>query len=568
MKIRFEKEKIWTYLSWLWLFAGAFVMLMYHLGPGKALVDGDMGGEMILADLLNQEGDFLLSDNWYHATEIHVFFMQIIFRPLLYIWPSNWHIVRVVGTILIYIINTVGYLLMMKESGVKKLSVWSAGALLWPMGMWRLFLGLYGGQYLVYDFFCFYILFLIFYLSNQERLFSKDKRIKNIIAVVSLAFLSLAGGVNGVRETMMLFAPICLGIVFVIVRRIIAYFSLSGMQGSWKCVLEENKKVVSLLITVIYATFFNLLGYGYNLTVLMRKYSFQSNTAMVWKERLSFVNILESISDFFSLFGFGGEVSFFSVEGLCSFVGIVIAFILLFVIVRIWILRDKLSTGEELIYASFIGGVLFCSVVFGLMEEMDEPRYWLPFMCFGIMLFEVYADIENWVLKNLKGIVGLVLSICIVISSVGTIKTQIKNPHEGKLKNLNISKYLDENGFDNGYAQFWLANTITEQTSGRVKVRPLMYSETFEMLKWSNRIDYATSYPEGEVFLVIDKKGFPGNVYESYFYKYANPVVNFDDDDWLVMTFASANELENAYIIALNSGEVMSQDDKLSKESN
>ena len=59
------KAAIWKALPYLWLLGGFLLMLLYHMGPGRSLVDGDMGGEMILSDLLNQEGDFLLSKHWY-----------------------------------------------------------------------------------------------------------------------------------------------------------------------------------------------------------------------------------------------------------------------------------------------------------------------------------------------------------------------------------------------------------------------------------------------------------------------------------------------------------------------
>ena len=334
-------------------------MLIYQIGPGKALVDGDMGGEMILADLLNKEGDFLLSDNWYYATEIHVFFLQIIYRPLLLIFPNNWHIVRVISAMLIYGINTLGYLLMMKELGVKKPAVWGAGTLLWPMGMWRLFLGLYGTQYLVYDFFMFYILWLIFYICN-----TKGKALKRMLAMVFLAILSLIGGINGVRETMMLFAPIGIGVVVLIVVR---FLTCQKSVSSFRECFETLKSEVKLLIVIIGAFFINLVGYAFNILVLLRRYSFQSNTKLLWKSSLSFADIIDSIGDYFSLFGFAGEVKLFSIDGLCSLVGVLVAFVLVVTAIRLCSRRSSLSMNEEFILYTFVGGLLICSVIFGLM---------------------------------------------------------------------------------------------------------------------------------------------------------------------------------------------------------
>lgn len=557
--MKFFKQKeinVWNVLPWLWLIAGAVVMLAYHIGPGKALIDGDMGGEMILSDLLNKEGAFLLSDNWYHATEVHVFFMQIIFRPLLLIWPNNWHVVRVVGTLLIYAINTIGYLLMMREIGIRNRAVWSAGTLLWPLGMWRLFLGLYGGQYLVYDFFAFYILWLIFYIKNRLE---NIKSPKVIVAGIVLAFLSLAGGVNGVRETMMLFAPICLGIVTLIISQFVGY---KGEFGDWKATATEYLEQLKLLAVIAGATLFNLVGYAYNLKILMPRFSFQKNTDLVWKSTFSINDFIASLSDFFGMFGYGGEVELFSIEGICSAAGVLMAVVLIFVTIRLFINRHKLSLNERFLFASYVSGLVFCSIIFGMMEGMNEPRYWMPFMFFAIAMIEIEGDVEEFKVSHMRGIIGILISLCIIITSIGTIRTQINNPHEGKLKNLEISEFLDGIDVKQGYAQFWLANTITEQTSGRVAARPIMYSDTFEQMQWSNRIDYATSYPDGEVFYVIDKKSYPGgDVYGNCFYLYGNPEIRRDDEDWLVMVFDSAQTMEKAYETAISNGDSFYSDE-------
>ncbi|MCR4851129.1 MAG: hypothetical protein K5870_07700 [Lachnospiraceae bacterium] len=572
--------KIWDILPWIWLGAGILLMFIYHVGPGRALVDGDMAGEMILADLLNKEHDLLLSDNWYQATEIHVFFMQIIFRPLLLIWPDNWHTVRVVGMLLIYAINLIGYFFMMKQTGLRRPAVWSAGALMWPMGLWRLSLGLYGGQYLVYDFFTFYIIGLILYVANSFDLWAagpengssaadipairhtQKRPVSRIIAIVALAFLSFAGGVNGVRETMMLFMPLCLGIVIVIIRRFFAHKDIT----SWKEMIAREKKTAVLLLWIVFATICNLIGYAYNLLVLMKKYSFQKNTNMVWASSFSLNAIFDSISKYLGLFGYSGYRKLFSIEGLCSAAGILIAVILVFVVVRLFINRQKLSLTQEFILITFVSGLFACAIIFGLMDEMNEPRFWTPFMCFGIMLFEIEWDVEDIKVPNLKRVIAILISVCIVAASFGTIRGELKDPRVGKAKYLTMAHYLEENGYTQGYAGFWIANPITEFTANHVAVRPIMYQDSFEMMGWSNRIDYVTTYPDGEVFLLIDKKSYPGDVYEGYAVKYGNGRVALDDENWLLVTFDRAEDINAAYEQALANGDAISQAMRLELE--
>lgn len=548
------KAAIWKALPYLWLLGGFLLMLLYHMGPGRSLVDGDMGGEMILSDLLNQEGDFLLSKNWYYATEIHVFFMQIIFRPLLLIFPDNWHMVRVVGTALIYIINSLGCFFMLRQMGVKNHGIWCIAALLWPVGMWRLFLGLYGGQYLVYDFFTCYILGLILFLSKKNWKGISGKAMAGQVACAfMLGFLSLAGGVNGIRETMMLFAPVCAGIFF-----ILAVHTYEKHPVSLKEWITVCNKELKLTGWILYGLFFNVAGYAYNLLVLMKKYEYQSNTTMKLTENFSLNHWISSVSDFFGLFGYGGNVRLLSVKGISSACGIAIALLLLFVTIRLFFLRKKMTLGQEFLFASYIGGLVVCGLAFGHMTDMNEPRFWLPFMIFGFVAFQIAADVEEFSLPHMREIAGIAVAVLIIGASVGTMKTQIDTPHQGRAKNQNLADFLVENGYTQGYAEFWTANSVTELTSGKVHVRPLMYNETFEMITWSNRIDYATSLPEGEVFYAIYKRSF-GDINECCFYKYGNGEVVLDDEDWFVLSFDDAGQMQKAYEIALENGEVADQ---------
>ncbi len=573
-----KRISLWDILPWIWLGAGVLLMFIYHVGPGKGLVDGDMAGEMILADLLNKEHDFLLSDNWYQATEIHVFFMQIVFRPLLLIWPNNWHVARVVGMLLIYAINLFGYFFMMKQTGIKRPAVWSTGALMWPMGLWRLSLGLYGGQYLVYDFFTFYIVGLILYIANSyddhrtdTNAVSSDKKevsgkkqinVKRILAAAALGFLSFAGGVNGVRETMMLFMPICLGIVIVIIRHLFA----NKDSLNWKDILAKEKQTAILFLWIVFAAFCNIVGYAYNLLVLMKKYSFQKNTNMIWASSFSLDAIVDSIAQYLGLFGYSGDKKLFSIEGLCCMAGIITAAVLVFVVVRLFVNQSKLSLLQEFIFMTFMSGIIACAVIFGLMDEMNEPRFWTPFMCFGIMLFEIEWDVEEVSIPNLKRIIAVLVSLCIIAASFGTIKSELKDPRVGKSKYLSIAQYLEDNGYKQGYAGFWIANPVTEFTSNRVAVRPIMYQDSFEMMGWSNRIDYVNAYPEGSVFYLADKKSYPGNSHEGYAYKYGNGQVVLDDEDWLLIVFDKAEDIDKAYKDALANGDAIDQATRLSME--
>ena len=69
------RSRLWQALPWLWMAAGYLLDLWYQLVPGRWIVDSDLASEMVLADLLNQEGS-IISTNWYYSTELKVVNLQ------------------------------------------------------------------------------------------------------------------------------------------------------------------------------------------------------------------------------------------------------------------------------------------------------------------------------------------------------------------------------------------------------------------------------------------------------------------------------------------------------------
>ena len=94
------KQKLWQAAPWLWMAAGYLFMLLYHIVPGRWIIDSDLAGEMVLADLLNQEGS-ILSNNWFYTTELRVFHLQWFYRLGLLLFPHNWHAARVFAMALV-----------------------------------------------------------------------------------------------------------------------------------------------------------------------------------------------------------------------------------------------------------------------------------------------------------------------------------------------------------------------------------------------------------------------------------------------------------------------------------
>ena len=67
-----------------------------------------------------------------------------------------------------------------------------------------------------------------------------------------------------------------------------------------------------------------------------------------------------------------------------------------------------------------------------------------------------------------------------------------------------MAEFLQENGYEFGYASYWNANIITELTDGKVEVANVLDPVSLEYFKWSSPMKYyEENYRDGEVFLLL-----------------------------------------------------------------
>ena len=66
------QSKCWKRLPWILLVCGYLGTVALLALVGRPYLDSDASSEMVLANLLNQEGT-LLSTNWWYSSELRVF---------------------------------------------------------------------------------------------------------------------------------------------------------------------------------------------------------------------------------------------------------------------------------------------------------------------------------------------------------------------------------------------------------------------------------------------------------------------------------------------------------------
>ena len=142
-----RSDRFFRLFPWVWLVAAYCITMLVLCLHGRNYIDSDMSSEMVLANLLNQEGG-LLSTNWWYSTELRVFCLQPFYRVGLLLFPHDWYAARMLGQGLCMLLLVAVYLYAWRGMGFRSSGAWSAGALVCPFGTWYLWYGPFGGYYL------------------------------------------------------------------------------------------------------------------------------------------------------------------------------------------------------------------------------------------------------------------------------------------------------------------------------------------------------------------------------------------------------------------------------------
>lgn len=141
------QSRFFRALPWLIAAFAYLTTMLLIAAKGRPYLDSDMSSEMVLANLLNQEGG-LLSANWWYSTELRVFYLQIFYRLGLLLFPQDWFMARVFGQALWMLALFAAYIYMARGMGLTQSGAWGVAALACPFGAWYFWYGAYSGFYL------------------------------------------------------------------------------------------------------------------------------------------------------------------------------------------------------------------------------------------------------------------------------------------------------------------------------------------------------------------------------------------------------------------------------------
>ena len=490
-----KKKALWL-LGIILMLVCFISMELYLRRTMEAQTDSDISSELVLANLLAEEGS-LVSPNWYYSTEIRVLNTNLVFAPLFRIFHS-WHKARLLGTVIIHFCLLISIFIFCRVS--KLISLFPVMGLMLVLP----FSGIYYSYVLQFPYYMphFGITILSFSLISYVSENNHNKGIKVVVLCLGL-ILAILAGMGGARQLFVFFIPLFLSILLPYMNKV-ARVTDNTVCASWK------RYLIATFLCLLAA----LIGYLINVTVMKDKYHF-----MIYKVSFSpfdIGRISTVIAGFFQTLGFiSGKL-----EGRVLFHNIFVAFLTLG---SIFSALQGIKVGWKksdsyFFFSSFYISSIVIFVPLFTFTDMDYfDRYNLPIMFLTAPMIAMglkYLDNYKYLFRSAAVAVWIVL---IVFSGYDNLKS--RGIQRGKTDHQEIADYLVENGYYNGYSTFWHANILTELSDGAIDVYNWgdhlgeeAGGDVDRTSKWLQLVKHDTQRPEGKVFLLFQNNAIRFNM--------------------------------------------------------
>ena len=470
------------------------VLLDYHLG--RSCLNADMASEMVLANQLNKEGVFL-SGNWFYSTEIRILGQAILFKLTLLLFPNNWLLARTAAQAVLLMLTALSYIYMASVFvGIRK-SVLFSTILMCPFGFWYMYHGTFDGFYLIWIAAYTFCAGLVFRVSLRQGR-GKVQSLRWLLLIV----VSFVIGLQSVRGFMNLQLPL-------LAASLIAVYTgtKKGMHFCFSCNQTEGKFLQASLASNIAA----FIGYGINVGILSRIYSYADQNDKVWQE-FSFEKMLYVLEQFLQIFGYPydhtGErkISLFSMNGLLGCFGLLFIFLVVIAFIRSVSNYSGMSSQERILVMTGIMAVVIPALIFTFFTEQTNGSYFLPGV--GLVLVVLQLAVDRYPYRFIGGehlLTGAILAT-VAACSVNTVSLYMQEPPTAYEQMTVIADLLVKEDYTNGVATFWYGNTLTELSSGKIEIWEIEDYSTMEVSQWLQSKDHVENLPEGKTALIVENK--------------------------------------------------------------
>ena len=478
----------------------------FLIARGNAYIDSDMASNFLMAVNAN-EMHALLADNWYYSTGVSIFSDANIFQLVLLFINDNMLMARALGVLLMQILLIISFLLLMKLLKVRRgISILFAAFTVAPISYWLLLMISFGAYYIMITAHAIISIVLILWFAKIDKNIDR----KSLIICSALTIITgLVIGLNGLKGLIFPYAPMYVTSLILM---------MLSARNNEKLICKENEFEVRALIGSSIGSISYVVGFLINALYFSKIFTFEDKNNVVWGT-FDISKFIEGISECISLLGYQSDekVSFFtreaslrtvfSLQGIANIFGLVIIGLFIISVVRLIMNYKTLSKAEQMMVVLLISSLLVGCVIFKLTEGYDTSAvYWVPLYPLMLSIIAIELKTESFVFNMSSGVIALLLTFCIAVTSISTIKLYQEAPMHANPQLVNVAKWLEDNGYEKGYGTFWNCNSVTFLTNGKIDMWSVYGFDNLELDKWLQKTSH-NEKPEGDkIFALIGPK--------------------------------------------------------------
>lgn len=511
-------DKVFQIIIFVGFVMMALMFAFYIVHFIDYMLDSDMSSELVLAELLSQKHR-IVSTDWYYSTELRLLNTQLIFTPLFWIL-NDWHMIRVVGTLLQSGILVVLYLYLSKKAELNTSPVFAA-LLLCPLSdvYFKIVLGgVYYIPHISITFVSLGMILAVWKNSLQDR--------KTQLCFLALQVISLLAGMGGFRQVMILYMPL-------LAAAVIFASHTYKREADWKKLLFVTG-TVSLL---------GIAGCVINRVFLAKKFVFADIPLQVTGFSLSRLEI--NVNGWLTVLGMKtGEL--LAGETLIYNASFAVIFCLTVFSVY-FILKHPERYKKEQVFLTlvFTSGVAILLVFYLFVEFSGSANYLLPISILFIPVIAAFLQglDSKWIMKTIQTV--------LMLACIGVAVLYYRNHTEDKTwEYREITNVLMEKNVTEGCATFWNANVLTELSDGKIEVWSFKGEEDggldlCNISEWLQKKEHSVERPEGSTFLLL-------NVAECMWMEFGKaeyqPYIAYQSENYVLYIFDSYEEMMDIYL--------------------
>lgn len=430
-------------------------MTAYYLIAGYgAYLDADMSSELALAQHLVKEGT-LISPTWMYSTEVRVLSTQLIFAPLMAIFPHNWRLVRTLGCLILLAMQAGSAYFCARALGAKR-----RDALLFSGLTISACSVVYSQMILIGAYYVPHAVLTNLCVGMTARAYAMERGKRRAALCALLLALCALMGASSIRYPFCATLPVAAAGVW-------AYLFPAGDERLPRTRAQTGRCALAVGVALV-----SLIGFAAGQRILGAVCQYDaaryggSRLAAFTSADLPAV-VQDAIGGLVRLMGYRERSILLSVHGLVS-----VGAVLLPVLAALLCVRTLRRARHERTILRFGVLALLMSAAltagtFVLVENLYMNRYWIPLLTLGAPVMAACLSHEDN--RPLRTLALLAFAGVVVCSSAMEIRTSMAKPQIVEADRQRV-EYLRENGLDFGYAPFWNANVVTELSDGDIEV--------------------------------------------------------------------------------------------------